>query len=129
MYRHGQRWLGIICCFVLFVLVYLSLHLHVMGRFIATGHFELGLLFFILPGAIASFFSKEDQVVGPLVGAMLALPLCLVIVHTLLTPTRSFWQEVAWLCSAVFWTSLGSLCFLVINMLVLRRNGKKKPTQ
>lgn len=129
MCRHGQRLLGIICCFVLFILVFLSLHLHVMGRFIATGHFELGLLFFILPGAIASFFSKQDQVVGPLVGAMLALPLCLVIVHTVLTPTRSFWQEVAWLCSAVFWTSLGSLCFLVINMLRSKNRNQKKPAQ
>lgn len=129
MYRHGQRRLGIICCFVLFILVFLSLHLHVMGRFIATGHFELGLLFFILPGAIASFISKEDQVVGPLVGAMLALPLCLVIVHTVFTPTRSFWQEVAWLCSAVFWTNLGSLCFLLFKVLRDRCRCKKKPAQ
>ncbi|WP_435947712.1 inner membrane protein YbjM [Dryocola sp. BD586] len=121
MYRRGPRWLGIICCFVLFTLIFLSLHLNVTGRFIATGHMELGFLFFILPGAIASFLAKEGKVVGPLTGAMLALPLCLVLVHTILTPVRSFWQEIAWLCSAVFWTSLGSLCFLLLNMLRRRR--------
>lgn len=117
MYRGGQRWLGIICCFVFFILVFLSLRLHVAGRFIATGDPELGMLFFVLPGAAASFFAKEYKVVGPLVGAMLALPVCLVIVHTALAPARAFWQEIAWLCSAVFWTSLGSLCFLLFTLL------------
>lgn len=129
MYRRGQRWLGIICCFVLFILVFLSLRLNVTGRFVATGHVELGLLLFILPGAVASFFAKEDKVVGPLAGAMLALPLCLVIIHTALTPTRSFWQEVAWLCSAVFWTSLGSLFFLLLNMFRRRNKDTKKPAR
>lgn len=121
MYGRGQCWLGIVCCFVLFTLLFLSLHLNVTGNFIIIGHMELGFLFFVLPGAIASFIAKEGKVVGPLTGAMLALPLCLVLVHTALTPVRSFWQEVAWLCSAVFWTSLGSLCFLLINMLRKRR--------
>lgn len=128
MYRLGQRWMGLICCFLLFVLVYLSLHLSVPGRFITTGHIELGLLLFILPGAIASFFSRDDLVVGPLMGAMLALPLCMLIVNTVFTPTRSLWQEVAWLCSAVFWSSLGSLSFLAIDTLRHRCNGNKKPT-
>ncbi|MCT4715992.1 inner membrane protein YbjM [Enterobacteriaceae bacterium H18W14] len=129
MYRRGERWLGIICCFVLFILVFLSLHLSVTGRFIATGHMELGCLFFVLPGAVASFFAKDGKVVGPLTGAMLALPLCLVLVHTTLTPVRSFWQEVAWLFSAVFWTSLGSLGFLLINMLRKRSVSTKKPAR
>ncbi len=129
MYRRGQRWLGIICCFVLFILVFLSLHLYVPGRFITTGHMELSGLFFVLPGAIASFLAKDEKVVGPLVGALLALPLCLVLAHTTLTPVRSFWQEVAWLFSAVFWTSLGSLGFLLINMLHRRSTGTKKPAR
>ncbi|WP_455427547.1 inner membrane protein YbjM [Dryocola sp. LX212] len=129
MYRRGQRGLGVICCFLLFILVFLSLHLQVAEGMMTSGHLQLGLLLFILPGAIASFISKQDQVIGPLLGAMLALPLCLVILHTLFTPTRSFWQEVAWLCGAVFWTSLGSLCFLMINMVRRRREDEKKPAE
>ncbi|NIY47177.1 inner membrane protein YbjM [Cedecea colo] len=129
MYRRGQRWLGIICCFVLFILVFLLLHLGVPGRFMTTDHMELGCLFFVLPGAIASFVAKEEKVVGPLAGALLALPLCLVLAHTSLTPVRAFWQEVAWLFSAVFWTSLGSLGFLLVTMLLRRSAGTKKPAR
>lgn len=129
MYRRGQRCLGIICCFALFILVFLSLHLHVAERLLTIGHLELGLLFFILPGGIASLLSTEDQIVGPLLGAVLALPLCMVIVHTLFIPTRTFWQEFAWLCGAVFWSSLGSLCFLLVNMLRKRRMDEKKPAE
>lgn len=129
MYRRGQRRLGIICCFVLFILVFLTLHLFVSRSFMAASHMELGCLLFVLPGAIASFLAKEGKVLGPLVGALLALPLCLVLVHTTLTPVRAFWQEVAWLLSAVFWTSLGSLGFLLINMLRRRSISTKKPAR
>ncbi|MCT4710899.1 inner membrane protein YbjM [Enterobacteriaceae bacterium H11S18] len=129
MYRRGQRGLGVICCFLLFILVFLSLHLNVAERMLTSGHLQLGLLLFILPGAFASFISRRARVFGPLLGAMLALPLCLVIVHTLITPTRSFWQEIAWLCGAVFWTSLGSLCFLTVKILRKRREDEKKPAE
>ncbi|WP_435929673.1 inner membrane protein YbjM [Dryocola sp. BD613] len=129
MYRRGQRWLGIICCFVLFILVFLSLHLCAPGRFITASHMELGCLFFVLPGAIASLLVKDGKVMGPLTGALLALPLCLVLAHTILTPVRSFWQEMAWLFSAVFWTSLGSLSLLLVNMLHRRTTGTKKPAR
>ncbi|AIR04082.1 MULTISPECIES: inner membrane protein YbjM [Cedecea] len=126
MHRRAQRWLGIICCFVLFILVFLSLHLNVMGRFIASGHYELGLLFFLFPGGAASFFSRDDRVVKPLAGAMLASPLCLLMAHLFLPVTRSFWQEVAWLLSAVFWSSLGSLCYLLFIMCRNRIRSHKK---
>ncbi|AIR61439.1 membrane protein [Cedecea neteri] len=114
------------CCFVLFILVFLSLRLDVMGRFIATGHYELGLLFFLFPGAAASFFSQGDRVVKPLVGAMLASPFCLLIAHLFFPVTRSFWQEMAWLLSAVFWSSLGSLCYLLFFMCKNRNRTHKK---
>ncbi|WP_052050210.1 inner membrane protein YbjM [Cedecea neteri] len=126
MHRRAQRWLGITCCFVLFILVFLSLRLDVMGRFIATGHYELGLLFFLFPGAAASFFSQGDRVVKPLVGAMLASPFCLLIAHLFFPVTRSFWQEMAWLLSAVFWSSLGSLCYLLFFMCKNRNRTHKK---
>ncbi|WP_279044141.1 inner membrane protein YbjM [Cedecea davisae] len=126
MHKRRQRWLGITCCFVLFILVFLSLHLHVMGRFIASGHYELGLLFFLFPGAVASFFSKSDKVVIPLVGAMLASPVCLLIAQLFLSTPRSFWQEIAWLLSAVFWSSLGSLCYLLFVLYRSNARANKK---
>ncbi|WP_058913048.1 inner membrane protein YbjM [Entomohabitans teleogrylli] len=113
------RWLGIVCCCVLFVVVFCSLRWHMQGAFISAGHPELGLLLFLLPGAVASFFSRQERLIEPLIGAMLALPLCILFLHLFFSSDRAFWQEVAWLFSAVFWSVLGSLGYLLV--LLLRR--------
>lgn len=73
-YKHG--WVGAVCCFVLFVVVCLFLTMHMKGAFRAAGHPEIGLLFFTLPGAVASFCSHRREVIKPLLGAMLAAPCC-----------------------------------------------------
>ena len=104
--KHKQRWAGAICCFVLFIVVCLFLATHMKGAFRAAGHPEIGLLFFILPGAVASFFSQRREVLKPLFGAMLAAPCSMLIMRLFFSPTRSFWQELAWLLSAVFWCAL-----------------------
>ena len=106
--KHKQRWAGAICCFVLFIVVCLFLATHMKGAFRAAGHPEIGLLFFILPGAVASFFSQRREVLKPLFGAMLAAPCSMLIMRLFFSPTRSFWQELAWLLSAVFWCALGA---------------------
>jgi hypothetical protein len=56
--KSERAWAGIICGFFLFIVVCLSLLLHMKGAFRATGHPELGLLFFLLPGAAASCLSR-----------------------------------------------------------------------
>lgn len=113
----SHRWVGIICCCVLFTAVFIGVRWNMRGAFRAAGNPELGLLVFLIPGAIASFFSREERVVEPLIGVMIALPLCLVFLHTIFSSGRSIWQEMAWLLSAVFWTSLGSLCFLMVSSM------------
>ena len=118
-YKHG--WASAFCCFLLFMAVCLSLLLNMKGAFRAAGHPELGLLFFIIPGAVASFISRTRNVLRPLFGAMLAAPVCLVLMRLWLTPERSLWQELAWLLSAVFWCALGALCYLFISSLLRRR--------
>lgn len=114
-YKHG--WVGAVCCFVLFVVVCLFLTMNMKGAFRAAGHPEMGLLFFTLPGAVASFCSHRREVIKPLLGAMLAAPCCLLLTRLFFTSTRSLWQEMAWLFSAVFWCALGALCFLFISSL------------
>jgi hypothetical protein len=114
-YKHG--WASAVCCFVLFVVVCLFLTMNMKGAFRAAGHPEIGLLFFTLPGAVASFCSHRREVIKPLLGAMLAAPCCLLLTRLFFTPTRSLWQEMAWLFSAVFWCALGALCFLFISSL------------
>ncbi|VEB61749.1 membrane protein [Salmonella enterica subsp. enterica] len=72
--KHKHGWASVVCCFVLFIVVCLSLTMHVQGAFRAAGHPEIGLLFFTLPGAVASFCSHRREVIRPLIGAMLAAP-------------------------------------------------------
>jgi hypothetical protein len=54
---------------------------------------------------------------------VLASPFCLLIIHFWLSPTRTFWQEMAWMFSAVFWCALGALCYLFVRS-VLRRQRR-----
>lgn len=124
--KHKHGWASVVCCFVLFIVVCLSLTMHVQGAFRAAGHPEIGLLFFTLPGAVASFCSHRREVIRPLIGAMLAAPFCLVLMRVVFMPTRSFWQELAWLFSAVFWCALGALCYLFISSLFSHRRKKRR---
>lgn len=91
--KSERAWAGIICGFFLFIVVCLSLLLHMKGAFRATGHPELGLLFFLLPGAAASCLSPGQRVLRPLIGAMLAAPVCLVVMRLFFVTERSFWQN------------------------------------
>lgn len=120
-----RNWAGVICCFFLFTVVCLSLTFHVKGAFRTSGHPELGLLFFILPGVVASFVSRGGEVLKPLIGAMLAAPLCLLVMRLLFVTSRTFWQELAWLLSGVFWCALGALCFLFVRSLIQHRKRHK----
>lgn len=56
-----RAWTGAVCGFFLFVVVCLSLLLHMKGTFRAGGNPELGLLLFLLPGALASFLSGTTR--------------------------------------------------------------------
>ncbi|MEB7915602.1 inner membrane protein YbjM [Enterobacter mori] len=116
-----RNWAGVVSCFLLFTVVCMSLAFNVKGAFRASGHPELGLLFFILPGAAASFLSRKGEVIKPLLGAMLAAPQCLLMMRLMYVPTRSLWQELAWLLSGVFWCALGALCYLFVRSLLHRR--------
>ena len=120
-----RNWVGVVSCFLLFTVVCMSLAFNVKGAFRASGHPELGLLFFILPGVVASFLSRKGEVVMPLLGAILAAPLCLLLMRVLFLSSRSVWQEVAWLLSGVFWCALGALCFLFMRSLLQQRKHHK----
>ncbi len=122
-----RGWAGIICCFILFIVVFCSLVMQVKGAFRTSGNPELGLLFFIIPGVVSSFISSRRRVLRPLLGAIMDAPLCLLLTRLFLSSDRSLWQELAWLFSAVFWCALGALCFLFVSSLLhdKRREGKR----
>jgi Putative inner membrane protein of Enterobacteriaceae. len=118
-----RNWAGVACCFLLFTVVCLVLA-NVKGAFRSSGHPELGLLFFILPGIVASFLTRGEAVFKSLIGAVLAAPLCLVVMRWVFVPSRSLWQELAWLMSGIFWCALGALCFLFARSLIQRLRHK-----
>ena len=114
-----RSWAGAICCFLLFIVLFLTLMLHIRSVLRVSSNAELGLLLFLIPGAISSFFStRRRRVLCPLIGAVLAAPICLMLAHFILSSERSFWQELAWVFSAVFWCALGALGFLFVNALL-----------
>ena len=119
--KSKRGWASAFCCFLLFIVVCLSLALNMKGAFRASGHPELGLLFFIIPGAVASFVSRKRQLLLPLMGAVLATPLCFVLMRMVMTHERSLWQELAWLFSAVFWCALGALCYLFASSMMSKK--------
>lgn len=127
--KNERGWAGVICCFLLFIVVFFSLVLHLKGAFRVSGNPELGLLFFIIPGVVSSFLSSSRRVLRPLIGAILASPLCLLLMRLFFNGDRSFWQELAWLFSAVFWCALGALCYLFISSLLQDKHRQHKRPQ
>ena len=97
------------------------------GAFRTSGTPELGLLFFLIPGVVSSFISSRRRVLRPLLGAILAAPLCLLLARVFIISDRSMWQELAWLFSAIFWCALGALCYLFVSSMLgdKRREGKR----
>lgn len=118
--------MGVICCCLLFVAICFALVIDKKGVFHAHSHPQFGLLLFVLPGVISSLLLQQRQVVLSLAGAVLALPFCYLLIHLCITPLRPFWQEVAWLFSAVFWCGIGALaCLFVRNLLRLPRAAQR----
>lgn len=112
--KSENAWTGIVCGFCLFIMVCLLLLLSMHRTVQVTGSPQVGLLLFLLPGAIASFFSAQRRLVRPFLGAILAAPVCFVMIRLFFTSQYSCWQQLSWLVSAVFWCVFGALCFLLI---------------
>ncbi|ODJ18053.1 hypothetical protein BFR09_11960 [Shigella sp. FC1172] len=73
---------------------------------------------------IIRWLLKKEQMV---VSAIASTPHCsMLIMRLFFSPTRSFWQELAWLLSAVFWCALGALCFLFISSLFKPQHRKNQ---
>ncbi|CAE1144484.1 inner membrane protein YbjM [Serratia sp. Tan611] len=123
-----RYWGGFSSCFLLFCLIFLGQN----NSLEQPHHGETGLLLFTIPGFIASYLASKKRLICPLLGALCALPLCLVVRHFWLMSTQSFWQELAYATSSVFWCLCGALLFLFFRslrqMLQLRQRipGNKK---
>lgn len=105
---------GATCCFLLFTVVFLSQKMDVFSATETGFRGEPGMLLFLLPGIVASGLSARGRLRYPFLGALMAMPLCLIILHFWRTPMNAFWQELAYVMSAVFWSLMGALGFLFV---------------
>lgn len=123
--KSERGWPGVICCCLLFIAVCFFLLLNKDVDIVRSpGHRELGLLLFIIPGLLCGFFFAEKTVLRCVLGALLALPVCLALIRYFIDIPRSIWQELAWLSSAIFWCALGALCFQFIRITLSAKRGR-----
>ena len=120
--KSERGWPGIVCCFMLFIVVCGFLLLNKDVDIVRSpGHRELGLLLFIVPGLFSALMIGGQTVLRTVVGALLAVPVCLLMIRNIIDIPRSMWQELAWLSSAVFWSALGTLCFQFLRIVLVKR--------
>ncbi|EOC1286769.1 hypothetical protein ACI09O_000825 [Cronobacter muytjensii] len=124
MRRHSRA--ATACCFILFLAVFIAQKMVLHPLEPVSGTRDLGILCFILPGALAGVFARRGRELKPLLGALVAAPVCLLLLHLWGGAGRSFWQELAWIFSALFWCSLGSLCWLFLLTLLRRHAGVRR---
>lgn len=111
-----HSWPGIACGFMLFILVFI--HEKQNGLPMESlRQADPGLLLFIIPGLVGGLLLRNGCLIKPLLGVLLALPVCFLVAWFWMMPVRSVLQEMAWLFSAIFWCSIGAYISLFINTL------------
>lgn len=114
MYR---RWLGAMVAFVLVSLLFMVLKpwVHADGPNIVMKG-EISLLWFVIPGFIASYASVSGRIFYPFLGTF-----CAVLVSTLIhlfygTELRNGLQMFAYGTSALFWSTSGAFLFWFVAL-------------
>jgi len=120
----GMTWTGVIVCFVLYCLVFVAVRFEMNVDTTLHSEPRLGLLIFILPGAIAALTSKEAPLTVALAGAFLATPVMLLAMHFSLAAHGSLLQELAFTTSAAFWCGSGALVVMLSRSLL---GDEKRP--
>ncbi|KQN46436.1 hypothetical protein ASE93_14295 [Serratia sp. Leaf50] len=92
---------------LMFIIVFISLKGHVINVNKVIPEGDICMLLYLLPGIIASFISRGENFIALFIGSVICIPLCLLVRHYFLLEIRSYWEELAYLTSAVFWSMLG----------------------
>lgn len=113
-----MSWRGVILCCLLYCLVFLAVRYEMIIDNPLYNEPRLGLLCFIIPGLVAGIVSRDAPLTLALTGALLATPFALLLLNLSYFATRdSFFQEVAFVASAVFWCGLGGLLVMLWRAL------------
>lgn len=117
---------GGLFCFILFILAFVIHNLFLTDSAPASGKMDPGMLCFIISGVLGSLCSRRARFLAPVVGALVAVPVCLLLINFWEQDDAGLVQELAWLSGAVFWNALGALCVLFTISLVWRQDVKKR---
>lgn len=121
-----RSWEGGLFCFILFILAFVIHNLFLTDSAPASGKMDPGMLCFIIPGVLGSLCSRRARFLAPVVGALVAVPVCLLLINFWEQDDAGLVQELAWLSGAVFWNALGALSVLFTISLVWRKDVKKR---
>lgn len=116
MWIKGIRWTGLIACSVLYGGIYIAVRYPLPAGYI--GHAQLGLLLFMLPGALAALASKESPLTAMVIAIALASPPCLILMQSDRFHHVGLGQEIAFITSAVFWCGSGTLGVMLWRTLI-----------
>ncbi len=113
----GMSWTNLVFSLVLFSIVFLAVRYDMVAE--GSGYVQArpGLLMFTIPGAIAALTSKESPLTVALLGALLAMPVCLLILHLYNMHYPGFFMELAFDTSAIFWCGSGALGIMLCRTL------------
>ncbi|MBP2170566.1 hypothetical protein J2125_003758 [Erwinia toletana] len=113
MLLQGVRLSGVLTCVMLFCAVFIIVRFGMAVDSPGEIRVQPGMLLFILPGVLAGVTAREAPLSVALGGALLSIPLCLLLSHTRFIVAASFWQELAWYASALFWCGSGALVVML----------------
>lgn len=119
----GMSWASVAFSFVLYSIVFLAVRYGMVIEGTAWAQARPGLLMFTLPGAIAALTSKDHPLTVALLGALLATPLCLIVLHYYSLHYHALFQELAFDTSAVFWCGSGALGVMLCRTLFWHSHG------
>ncbi|HBI08289.1 inner membrane protein YbjM [Erwinia persicina] len=116
MWIKGIRWTGLIACSALYGAIYIAVRYPLPAGY--SGHAQLGLLLFVLPGALAALTSREAPLTVMTVAIALASPPCLLLMQSDGFNSVGLGQEIAFIASAVFWCGSGTLAVMLWRTLM-----------
>ncbi|MTD26668.1 inner membrane protein YbjM [Erwinia sorbitola] len=123
----GIRWTGLIACSVLYGGIYIAIRYPLPADY--TGHAQLGLLLFVVPGALAALTSKDSPLTAMVIAIALASPPCLILMQSGGFNRVGLGQEIAFIASAVFWCGSGTLGVMIWRTLMEmhhQQDGKRR---
>jgi len=116
VWMKGIRWSGLIACSVLYGAIYIAVRFPLPAGY--SGHAQLGLLLFVLPGALAALTSRDAPLTAMAVAIALASPPCLLLMQSDGFNRLGLGQEIAFIASAVFWCGSGTLTVMLWRRLM-----------